>query len=276
MKNTENQLPSFASPPLDEVALAVQFQGVENFSLAYGAFYERVRASYPSYEEHDPIAVQFETFGRLQEATSQVSLEALSLRRGWYVSEDGHHLVQIQPNRLVQNWRRMNGIGEYPRFPSVFAKFGENLNTLSAVLENLKLGDIQINQIDLTYFNNIPLQEGETYVQSFERVFNWPDMGALTSEVSGFRLEPEAARLNALFKVFPPDADSPCARMSFSALPAELDTGERIIRLQLQFRGPPSENCTLDEFFLAGRSAIVTTFTDLTSETCHKEWGRTR
>lgn len=274
MRMIDPKLPSYKSPPVDEVAIAVQFQGIERFSLAYGAFYERVRDRLPGYEEHDPIAVQFETFGRTQEASAEISLESLSLRRGWYVSADGHELVQLQPNRLVQNWRRIRGKGEYPRFPSVFAEFQNNFAVLNSVLNDLNLAEPVINQADVSYFNNISLLEDEGYATAFERIFRWPRAEWLSERVGDFRLEPEGGNLSLSFRVYSADSKTPCARLVATALPAETEEGEKMIRFQLRFRGPPEPNCALEEFLLTGRGAIVKTFTDLTSPECHLIWER--
>lgn len=274
MQKKDHQLPSFRSPPLDEVAIAIQFQGIERFSLAYGAFFERIRSNYPVYEEHDPIPVQFETFGRSQEVGSEISLESLSLRRGWYISSDGHELVQLQPNRLVQNWRRINGQGEYPRFPAVFSKFQENLETIKLVLNDLSLSQIQINQVDITYFNNIPLLMDENNSSAFERIFQWPEARRMSEEAAGFSIAPEAVNFNVGRLVFAPGSTTPCARLVASAVPAETDTGQKVIRFQLRFRGPLSSEGTLEQFFEVARSAIVKSFTDLTSPECHILWER--
>lgn len=274
MHITTDQLPSYRLPPIDEVAIAVQFQGIERFSLAYGAFFERVRDKFPSYEEHDPIPVQFETFGRSQETGSEISLESLSLRRGWYVSADGHELVQLQPNRLVQNWRKIEGKGEYPRFPAVFGRFQENFKVISEVLSDLGLAELSANQAEITYFNNILLLEGENHITAFERVFNWPQAASLTQEAGDFRLEPEGANLTVGFRVFAPGSEAPSARLVATAVPAETEAGKKIVRFQLRFRGPPGRDCSLEDFLQVGRAAIVRSFTDLTSPACHTIWGR--
>jgi len=271
-------LPSFRSPPVDEVAIAVQFQGIDRFSLAYGTFYERVRARLPKFEEHDPIAIQFETFGRPRDEIPEFSLEAFSLRRGWYVSEDGHQVVQLQPNRLVQNWRRQSGGGEYPRFPAVLGQFWESIQSLEDVTDGLGLSSPVINQADVTYFNNIDVAEGETYPEAFRRIFAWPSVQEFSGDAHGFRLEPESCTLSFRARVFAPGSTSACARLVATAEPAETEEGKKIVRFWLRFRGPPPHvhKEGLEEFLLAGRAAIVKSFTDLTSETCHSLWQRER
>ena len=276
MNDNPAPLPSFRSPPVDEVAVAIQFQGIDRFSLAYGAFFEQVRDRYPHFEEHDPIAVQFETFGQLRDVTPEFSLEAISLRRGWYVSEDGHRLIQLQPNRLVQNWRRQAGLGDYPRFPAILGDFWQSVSTLEQVTQELGLDLPEINQADVTYFNNIPLLEREGYAEAFQRIFQWHSGSNVCSEANGYRLDPEAATFTFRARVYAPDAQSPCARLTASALPAETEDGKRAIRFWLRFRGPPpqSDRETLEQFLLAGRGSIVKSFTNLTSPECHQLWQR--
>lgn len=278
LMNNITDLPSFCAPPVDEVAIAVQFQGIDRFSLAYGTFYESVRERLPEFEEHDPIAIQFETFGRPRDQLPEFSLEAFSLRRGWYVSADGHKVVQLQPNRLVQNWRRQSGVGEYPRFPAVLTEFWNSFEALESVTRGLGLAMPEINQADVTYFNNIELFEGETYPEAFQRVFEWPSVGGLSGEANGFRLEPEACNLSFRARVFAPDAEAPCARLVATAEPSETEDGKKIVRFWLRFRGPPThiDRDGLERFLLVGRVAIVKSFTDLTSKVCHTLWQRER
>jgi hypothetical protein len=158
----------------------------------------------------------------------------------------------------------------------VLREFWQNFEILKSVTADLGLSSPAVNQADVTYFNNIEVGEGETYPEAFRRIFAWPTPKGFSGDAHGFRLEPEACTLSFRARVFAPESSSPCARLLAVAEPAETEEGKRIVRFWLRFRGPPPhmDPDGLEQFLLAGRAAIVKSFTDLTSEACHVLWQR--
>jgi hypothetical protein len=133
-----------------------------------------------------------------------------------------------------------------------------------------------VNQCEVSYFNNIPVQEEETYLHAFERVFAWPVLDRFGARLAGHCLTPEAGSFTLGMRVTDNESAQPRARLIATAQPAVQDTGNRIIRLTMVFRGPPlaGDRATLTDFLMLGREAIVKTFADITSKECHALWER--
>ena len=73
--------------------------------------------------------------------------------RSWFVSESNDHLVQIQADRLVFNWR--GGGGQYPRYDTLRPRFDALFGAWSEFLEHEGLGRPVPEQIEVAYVNTI-------------------------------------------------------------------------------------------------------------------------
>ncbi|HET7198455.1 MAG TPA: hypothetical protein VFI86_07290, partial [Burkholderiales bacterium] len=90
---SDSGLPDFQHPPVDEVALSLQFPGVNDFTVAhFGLFWERLRRDYPRFESRQPIANVTEEFGPSVAFTRQVAfaLREVPEVRAWYLDESGN------------------------------------------------------------------------------------------------------------------------------------------------------------------------------------------
>lgn len=272
-------LPSYGEPPVDEVAIAIQFAQLDPFSIVYGALYERLKEYLPKVEEHEPIAAKFETFSdaiQVGNLTAEL-FDKPPARRIWFVSEDGHSLLQIQPDRIVQNWRKRDGKGIYPRFSAVLNEFWKNLTIYDEVVKAQLGASVLPNQCEVSYFNNITLLEGESYSQAFARAFAWPHLDRFSTPLEGHALESEACSFNLAFRVTDGHSSEPRGRLIAVAQPSmNAETRERLIRLTMVFRGPPpaADWPSINDFLLLGREAIVKAFTDITTKECHALWER--
>lgn len=278
MTDRASDLPSFRKPPVDEVAIALQFSEIEPFTPIYGIFYEKVKAHYPVVEDRDPIEVNFETFSDvLERVPTAMLVEQMPPRRAWFISSDQHELIQIQATRIVQNWRKIKGEGTYPRFEPVLADFWRNFDIFQDALHHYEVESPQINQCELSYFNSIVVDERESYAQAFQRTFDWPNLQRCDSTMSaGDIRQPEASAFRWGFRILENGNGAPKARLHVTAQPA-LQGDQRIIRLTMVFRGPPPADASrknLSDFLALGREVIVKTFADITSEACHELWER--
>src|SRR6266849_294282 len=144
MPSAERQLPDFARPPVNEVYLSVQFEPISDFRAAHlGLFWERLRPGFVRIEDQPPLPHQLEVFGVKQPAEQSVQLRLLQRPdppRCWYVKDDERHLVQLQADRFIYNWRKVKDDDEYPRYPNVRRAFAAELRKLEAFLTEEKLG----------------------------------------------------------------------------------------------------------------------------------------
>ncbi len=78
----------------------------------------------------------------------------------------GAWIIQIQKDRFVTNWRRMDG-QDYPRFDEVLRRFENGFAILKEFVKTAKLGSIQPIEYEMTYANHITKENG---LKSYEAI----------------------------------------------------------------------------------------------------------
>jgi uncharacterized protein (TIGR04255 family) len=272
-----SDLPQWETPPIDEVAISIQFNDIPGFKVVhYGELAERFqKIGLTQHEDKSAIAASFEVFGK-RVVPAQFRFQAVNVPfpRVWYMSEDKHRLVQVQPDRFIYNWRKVEGEGKYPQFSDVLPAFWGRCQEFQTFLTDKGLSPLSPNQCELSYFNNIPIQDGETYHQAFARVFRFWEALSIASLSSGGSLQQDAGNFNLTYIVRSNDS-TPLARIHSSVQAAE--RGNRpVIRFSLVFRGPWTKDVgqELMDFFGFGREAIVRLFDAMITEQMHAQWGR--
>lgn len=156
-------LPEYGRPPLNEVALGVQFGAPGSYrNINANEIWDLYRDEFPDIAEAPPLPPQFETFGIPQQQGVQFSLGMPSTAgRYWFISKDGTQLVQFQPDRMLHNWRQNETKGNaYPRFEYMIEKFKSNLSKLQDYFA--RKGDgIAYTQAEVNYINHINLERGQ-------------------------------------------------------------------------------------------------------------------
>src|SRR5256885_1562370 len=93
-------LPEFERPPVVEVALAVQFEPIEELRVPQiGLLWNDFRDRYPRTEEHPRIQPKIEQFGvrvPAQPAVDVQFMEKPPTPRCWFLNQEGSRLVQVQ------------------------------------------------------------------------------------------------------------------------------------------------------------------------------------
>lgn len=254
------------------MAIAVQFEPIKGFRQAHlGLFWNQIRADYPV--PHDqprldtPIEIPGEGF--IGPSFQLELIDAPPVHRAWFVSADESLLVQVQDDRLIHNWRHRGG--EYPRFEPLLDRFWGHVDGYQAVVEEGGLSLTPIQQAEVTYINWIA-------VDSMEGFFRPSTAGEVQLPNIGPR--PDMQRWAARYPVL--EHDRLVGRMVVETQPGQrLDQGKAAagFQLALTFRAPVAGDASRDrvsELLTLGRDAIVRTFTEVTTETMHEEWGRTR
>jgi uncharacterized protein (TIGR04255 family) len=269
-------LPDFSAPPLTEVVLGVQFDSIERFlSPHLGLVWERFKAKFPRVEEHTPLAPMFETFGAPPQFVPGFSLQVMSgaeMPRVFFVNDDRTQLLQVQRDRFLHNWRKVNGGDGYPRFERMLETFEDGLRTFAEVIDREKLGVVRANQCEVSYINQIPVPPGEGIFGLIKKVS--PGFAAETQlEELG---NPEDVR--TLLRYVLRDGGKPVGRLLVAAEPARRPDGTTILQVTLTARGQPAGPSFADvsRFLEKGRIAVVRGFTQLTSGAMHELWERTQ
>jgi len=198
--------------------------------------------------------------------------------RVWFLSESGSHLVQVQGDRLVVNWRKTPDSQEYPRYHTLSPQFAREAEELLAFLSEENLVQPEISQAEVGYINPIPVASlGEQR-----------DLSRLVAPWSGhfsdaFLSHPEDTRLGLRFRIPHPTTGEPIGRLYVevnSAVHRPLGVGgeEEVYLVQLFARGRPI-GAGLEgalAFLDVGHDWVVRGFTSLTTEPMQREWGKQR
>lgn len=166
--------------------LSVGFQRLPITVVQLGDLWNAFRQRFPIVEQMPVYNMPTEAFGQ-PPARPTISLELVGgvpLPRLWFVDPAGAQLIQVQSDWFARNWRRMEGGGEYPRYPALSDAFIDDLTRFRAYLSSQGL-DITPTQCGVTYIDHIVLPEhgGLASVLSF---------GAAGADQFGLRPEGEA------------------------------------------------------------------------------------
>jgi uncharacterized protein (TIGR04255 family) len=271
-------IPSFKSPPLNEVVLGVQYGAIETFNIAtYGLLWEKFKGDFPNIEQHLPLEPQFEKIGGRHSLGDfqrfRIAQLSMPLPRAWFISENNQDLVQVQPDRFIRNWRRINGeSNKYPRYEGYMRdEFLKNLELLDSFYQETGLGKLQPNQCEISYINHI---DASCTHNNLSKTFTgWSDQYDLSNiaDIEDIDLNIKHTIKN--------DAGEFLGRLHIKIMPAFKATDDSpIFLMELTVRGHPLGNDLRDviNFMDLGREIIVRAFTKITTSEMHNIWERER
>jgi uncharacterized protein (TIGR04255 family) len=267
-------LPDFEQPPLDEVALSVQFEPLPGLQVPQiGLLWSVFRKDFPRTEQHPPLEPVIERFGPPAGIGIRFELSNTPPQpRCWFLKQDGTELIQVQQDRFIQNWRRRETNDPYPRYEYVRDQFSQNMRAFCVFLEQEKIGAFVPVQCEITYTNVI--EPGDA----------WERHGQLGNVITPLVLkysdrtlsEPESMQFAAQYQL--PGNEGPMGRLYVLAQPVFRGGDNRaLILLNLTVRGVPAGNRILEDvlnFMNFGREQIVRAFASITTPEMHKLWRR--
>lgn len=266
-------LPEFEKPPLIETVFSLQFEPLTALTTPHVGLLWKSFAQFPAIEEHPPLTPVAESFQPPLPARMEVMIEEKPpLRRVWFLNETKTELIQLQADRFIHNWRQREGFDLYPRYERIRDHFRDEVKKLEQFLGDHNLGELRVNQCELTYLNHI------------ERAGVWQKQGELQYVLRNwspwpagmFLPEPEDARLHLRF-IMRDNRNQPIGRLHASLQPAwkKIDNSP-ILVLNMTARGAPlSEGIEgAFSFFDLGREWIVKGFAEITTPEMQRAWGR--
>jgi uncharacterized protein (TIGR04255 family) len=270
--------PSFAKPPLEEVALAIQFQPQAIDTLTAAHFSELIAADFPKQEEQlarPPISEEF-----LVGAQPQFRFEVIpapSMPRFWFLSESGTRLVQVQSDLIAYNWQRSPGgiptDEAYPRYTTLREEFEARIAALEESVEKRGKDPLKPNWCEVTYINHIHPTPGEENRPHFSELLR----GVAVPLTGGFLPSPADVGLNLRF-VIPGGSTGPLGRLTVALTTAVRTTdGAPIWVMTLTVRVLDTEKETMAAALKTldiGHDWIVNGFAELTSDDMHAVWER--
>lgn len=273
-----DMLPRFRNPPVDEVAVGVQFALPGFLPTHYGRFHERIKGDFPGVQALLPLPPQVETFRSTSDPNQSVifppffGFGAASLPRVLFVSADDSSLVQLQGDRLYINWRN-RAPNSYPHYAHLKQIFSEVYATFEAFVADEGLPPILPSQCDVLYVNPLPPSVTGVLPSFPEKVFrSWN--AAIGEEWS---VPLEDLSFNARYQLLD-EGGKPFGRLTAAMTTITGPDGIDQLRLELIARGAPRGSALADvlAFHDIGHEAIVRCFAAMTTPEMHIRWGRYR
>ena len=253
----------FENPPVVEVVAGVSFKLAQPLqTVDIGSYWNQIRINFPNVAEAAPIQNIVEGSG-----LPSVELQMLNvppLRRVWFSSANGQRLLQLQDDRFLFNWKRLDKKNEYPSFDSIFPEFLQKYEEFKEFLKRLGRGDLNITQLELTYVNIFPLEGTAGITVLSDHVM----LGE-----KRFLPEPESFQWNTSYKL--PD-DEGRLHVSAQKVHANQDPSKQAIRYDLVARGLPKDVSWDGQisWFKLGHEWITRGFADTTSKEAQTVWKR--
>jgi uncharacterized protein (TIGR04255 family) len=269
-----SDLPKFQRPPVSEVALSVQFSPLKDWRSPHaGLYWGRIQTRYPKTESHPPLPSQIERFGAdfLEQPQFRIEIASPERARVWFLSEPPTYLIQVQSDRFVVNWRKLDECEKYPQyFNGLRQRFKTEWEEFFKFLSEQKIGTADVQQCELTYVNTVFRGDGwNDYAGAIKLLRRWWDEGS-----ADFLPQPETLGITGSFQM-----PGERGRLHFVVQPAFSPVAQKdALQLQLIARGKPASNQVDDVlgWMDLAHEWIVRGFVDLTSPVAHKLWERTK
>lgn len=136
--------------PINELILGVQYKNPTLSCNDIVKIYDLFKNEYPEIQELPSLPSITEGCD-----IPQLKVSNNFTSRKHFISNKKDHLIQIQTDRILFNWRKGSEDDTYPRFEKVYYFFSEILKKINTNIKNEHL----YNQYELSYINHILLQE---------------------------------------------------------------------------------------------------------------------
>ncbi len=275
-----SKTPKFDEPPVIETVMAIQFALLSNLRIThFGGFFDILKdAGFTTVQELPASPHQIEQ--EVETPQLPIFLSLLSqfqpqsfLPRTWFLSDEtdkGQQLVQLQADRIVQNWRRKSLQGTfYPSYSSNRAEFEQTYTKFLSFAEQEKLGKVIPDQCEVSYVNHIPIGDFDGPEEAFRNCFR----GLQTFE-SCPHIPKKASALGLNWCYWLPELNG---RLYIQASTAVIPgTHEKVIDLRITARGAPQDISIVGimKWLNTGHYFVVNCFADITTDEMQQKWKR--
>jgi len=239
------------NPPLVELVIGIQFNNpIINNELINKIYNSLFISDFPKIEEKQPIPSAIEEFNK---PTITRILNGFHSRK-LFISCDNNKLIQIQPDKILFNWRKVSNEDLYPRFNNVFQEFFTHLNKIEKLI---KCKD-EINQYEITYIDHFQLDLFNIVSYNLSKIFNV------------FTLKEELSSILIIYSI-PQSLINGNLNMSFQSAIRSIDN-KKIIAVESSCRGYKKED-TINEWFKNSHDILYDYFFSILTEESKKILG---
>lgn len=267
---------SFDSPPVGEVILGIQFTGpVVDDAAILGDFWPQIRSDHPVLNKAPQMDRINETFGLAPPGQRfELSLGEAEPQRYLFGSQDGHWLVQVQPDRFAMNWRRRNVGITYPRYRALRRRFEELYRIFTTTVDNERLKANPPEWCATTYLNYISAQDGggaasRLSLDKILRFVHAPQSSVLPAV--------EDTIIQQRYVLVSPNVDEePRGRLFIRAQPVVRANDQMpgySLELRVLARPDGASRAAVMRRMDESRDLIVRSFKDITTAAMHRQWG---
>lgn len=261
----------FVNPPIAELVLGAQFSPLTKLTTGhFGLFWKELGNDWTEPGDGPLVEDQFELFDRPRwraPIVAQLRLEPLRIPSRFTIGhKNKDRLLQIQASRFHLNWRKREDF--YPSYKMLISEFEEMFARLKAFAAKNGLGELAVNQWELTYIDAFP--QGEYWNTPADWATFLPGLfGQLfPTDGLGIRLENRAAQWS--YEIQPKRG-----RLHVAAGPGRVGEDKRdALLLQMTARGPVGKGGaeTLRAGLDLGHAAALGAFLRVVSEEAKKRW----
>lgn len=255
-RSRPTDLPDFERPPLQEVAVGVQFDPILPFRHALvGDFWQRIQSSFPRSEDRPLLTPVLEGVEGPHQPEFELEFGPPPPNRAWFTSPDGSRLLQLQYDRLVLNLRRPDQGSPYRHFEPILADFEQYFTDFLGWAEGRELA-VHPVQVEVNYVNGWEAADLRDHLR----------FAPAMTEAGLGRPERETWRTRHVIE----DWEQAAAIY----LDAERHEGRARFSLTARLRLPRAAWSDIEHALLHGRRRIVETFAASLSDQANDEWGR--
>ena len=249
---------AFHNPPINEVVVATYFNpSLSEFRNEHvGLFWNQIREDFPIVQQQPPLGMGLDLSVQ----------ELFPMPRYWFVGADQVHLLQLQKDALMFNWRS-RGDNEYPQFPDLKGRFDHYYDLLTSfVQKETGMPVPTIGQCELTYVNIVGVSE---YWASPEETGNVIPTFALPSPGVEFAEHP-SFNCQYFFRI----RDDLRLDVGIRSGPGTISDGPRLI-FEIKAMGHLGQGSKsdADSWFSAAHESIISCFVAMTDQNVqHDYW----
>lgn len=271
------ELSKFASPPIVETVLSVQFSSLINFTNAHvGWFWKNyLGPEWDLIKQAPRIEDQYELFGddrKWDKASGFKFFTGTVPERHQILRTDKERMIQIQDSRFIYNWKKFGGV--YPSFEILLPEFKELIERYTRFIRDSQNPELEINQWEVTYVNHLLRGELWDTPEDWQNIFPWfvtPAVGVLTPSLASLRQKADGFQGDWRLII----GDN-LGRLHISLKHVKIvsEQSSEALALQLTARGPlnAEEGIDLYRGFDIGHCSIVESFRAMTSKSAHASW----
>lgn len=241
------------NPPVVEVVIGAQFDGIVFGNNIVFDHYQKLKSNFPNIQEHPPL----QSIIAYPDRPNQSRLLQGFHSRKFFINNIGDKLFQVQPDRILFNWRKNSEKLEYPRFTSVLEEFMINYDLI--VNENETDIHNKLNQLEVTFVDHIVLEDFNSANYKLNDIFKYLSFPyEITGIDCNFTIPQETINGNLTFVIK-------------SAL--RQSDKKRLIVCETTCRGINNKTDSEQDWFRRAHEILLDFFIDQFTDKSKKIWG---